>query len=541
MDDKPHIPETVLVRVWEEQRFIPEDLKTTSGLPIQVIRRGWRNRDNGPDFKDVLVRIGDQVYEGDVELHLEAADWSAHGHDTDPNYNRTILHVVLWDSPGVQTPACPDSPLIRKANGEEVPTTTVQHSLTESLDTLLEIFQCSDDRKHQRLLSCQTHIGEIPLEHILLRLRQMGRKRLYDRAQRFEKWIFPSTIPPLGRAQGGVESPSDHCLSERGQGWIFPFQQLLYEVICEGLGYSSNKCPFVELARRLPIAVVFSHLPKQYESNSTDCLHWIQAMLFGVSGLLPPGPQPGVQNSFCDGVQPLVYDDPETDEYITELRSLWEMMLPCLDVVPMQPEEWHFFRLRPSNFPTRRIAALSYLLLNYTIQPFFENYLRFFAMFSRHPDHETQQIRLLERTLEIPAAGYWKGRYRFGKPIFSNHDRVFLGKSRIRDMLISAVFPVLLLYALRTEQTDLEAQILKLYDIFPSPRQNRLTKAISEQLFAHRDTQSLKSPLEGGRGVFLLEGGAGGCFHTASIYQGMLHLYKHYCYLPACTECPFGG
>jgi len=508
MASRPHIPEAILVRIWEEQRFIPENLKTTTGLPVQIIKRGWRNHDSGPDFKDVLIRIGDQVYEGDVELHLKAADWSAHGHNTDPNYNRTILHVVLWESPGVQnlfcqgvqTSVCPKNPLIRKANGEDVPTAVVQHCLTESLNTLLETFRSSDDRKRQRMLSCRKHIGQIPGEQILTRLRQLGRERLYERARRFGKW----ENPPL-------------------------FQQLLYEAICEGLGYSGNKRPFVELARRFPIDVVFSHLPKQDGDNSTNHLHWIQAMLFGVSGLLPPE----VQNLFCD--------NPETIEYVTELRSLWEMLLPCFDVIPMKREDWHFFRLRPPNFPTRRIAALSYLLLNYTIQPLFENYLRLFAMLSGHHDHEAQQIRLLERTLEIPAAGYWKGRYVFGKPVFPSHDRMFIGKSRIRDIIISAVFPVLLLYALRTRQIGLKAQILKLYDIFPSPQQNRITKTISGQLFGHRDVQSLNSPLEGGCLQSPLEGGVGGCLHTASIYQGMLQLYKHYCYLPACAHCPFGS
>src|SRR5512136_835466 len=140
-----HIPESVLVRIWEAQAFQPDRLKTTTGIPIQVIKRGWRNHDDGPDFKNVLIRIGDQLYAGDVELHLEVADWSAHGHDTDPHYNQTILHVVLWESPHAPN-ANLSTPELKKANGESVPTIIVQHCLTETLDTLLENFRWSDRR-----------------------------------------------------------------------------------------------------------------------------------------------------------------------------------------------------------------------------------------------------------------------------------------------------------------------------------------------------------------------------------------------------------
>ena len=81
---KKHVPETVLSRIWEEQRFRAECLRTLDGLDVQIIRRGQRNTDNGPDFRQALIRIGQQVYAGDVELHLEITDWRAHGHDHDP-------------------------------------------------------------------------------------------------------------------------------------------------------------------------------------------------------------------------------------------------------------------------------------------------------------------------------------------------------------------------------------------------------------------------------------------------------------------------
>jgi uncharacterized protein DUF2851 len=61
-----------------------------------VMYQGRRGGGAGPDFRDaVLARAdGSRVY-GDVELHLRAANWHAHGHDSDPRYDGVVLHVVL--------------------------------------------------------------------------------------------------------------------------------------------------------------------------------------------------------------------------------------------------------------------------------------------------------------------------------------------------------------------------------------------------------------------------------------------------------------
>ena len=420
-------------------------------------------------------------------MHLEIRDWHTHGHAIDPNYNQTILHVVLW--PPNKTKKHTLHSQIYKANGEIVPTIIVQPYLSLPLEKLLALFQQADERKQQKLQQCRKTLEHTPWDWILLNLQELGQERLYERARRFKLWLKHAS-----------------------------FQQVLYEAICEGLGYTSNQRSFVKLARCLPLAEIMSHLPKQDYDHTINQLRWIQAMLFGASGLLPLLEElPGMQKSLlCHTIEP------ETIEYITELRSLWDMLAPCLNLKPLKYEDWHFFRLRPQNFPTRRIAALSYLILSYCVQPLFESYFQLFDLLSKHPEHRSDNIRLLERTLEVPTTDYWKGRYVFGKPVFPDHDRMFLGQSRIRDIVISAILPVFLLYALQTSRPKLESQILALYNIFPAPNWNRVTKTVSTQLFEHREIPITK-------------------IRTANIYQGMLQLYKHYCYLPACENCPFGG
>lgn len=488
MTKKP-VPETVLSRIWEEQRFRPECLHTLDGRDVQIIRRGQRNTDNGPDFRQALIRIGEQVEAGDVELHLEMTDWHGHGHDHDPAYNQTILHVVLRP---LTRPA--SSRPILTASGKSVPAIIVQDCLSDSLEQLTQRFQQADARTRAKIQRCQTTLQAIPLEARLTQVQHLGTVRLEERASRFAAWL------------------------EHGS-----FEHVLYEALCEGFGYASNKRPFRELARRLPLGYILSHLPSTgsgqvpgVPGRTISDLHWIQAMLFGAAGLLPSEKESsGAHTPVCAS------PDPETEHYIAELQALWNMLAPCLDVKPLPREAWHFFRLRPPNFPTRRIAALSYLIQSYTVQPLLAGYLNLFTLFAQHPASITQKFRLLEHTLEIPAAGYWKGRYVFGNLVFPDHDWLFLGRSRIRDILISAVLPVMLLYARRRGQPELEAEVFSLYEHFPAPSPNRVVKIITAQLF---DRQNLP----------------GSQRMTASLYQGMLHLYKHYCYLPACRSCPFG-
>ncbi|MBX5449390.1 MAG: DUF2851 family protein [Thermogemmatispora sp.] len=49
----------------------------------------------GPDVRDAVLHDGTQELVGDVELHVRASDWQAHGHQSDARYNNVILHVVL--------------------------------------------------------------------------------------------------------------------------------------------------------------------------------------------------------------------------------------------------------------------------------------------------------------------------------------------------------------------------------------------------------------------------------------------------------------
>jgi hypothetical protein len=74
------------------------------GRPYRVIYRGRAGLGPGPDFRDAIVAGPAGLLSGDVELHVRASDFRRHGHADDPAYNRVVLHVVLIDDVGWDTP-----------------------------------------------------------------------------------------------------------------------------------------------------------------------------------------------------------------------------------------------------------------------------------------------------------------------------------------------------------------------------------------------------------------------------------------------------
>jgi len=86
--------EELLHFIWRFRYFNQQGLFTETGETIQVLSPGECHADQGPDFKNARIRLGDRLCEGAVEIHVLTSDWIRHAHDRDPHYARTILHVV---------------------------------------------------------------------------------------------------------------------------------------------------------------------------------------------------------------------------------------------------------------------------------------------------------------------------------------------------------------------------------------------------------------------------------------------------------------
>ena len=89
-------PEKLLQKIWLRGEYARQGCRTVDGRDLEVIYPGKWNLLGGPDFKQARLRLGGIELTGDVELHLHARDWAAHGHAADPAYDRVVLHVVLF-------------------------------------------------------------------------------------------------------------------------------------------------------------------------------------------------------------------------------------------------------------------------------------------------------------------------------------------------------------------------------------------------------------------------------------------------------------
>jgi hypothetical protein len=96
--------EELLHFIWQFRYFNQRELTTETGDALFIHYPGDLNTDQGPDFRNARITIGDTGLEGPVELHLRATDWLRHGHTGDTHYKNVILHIV-WENDTVEPPA----------------------------------------------------------------------------------------------------------------------------------------------------------------------------------------------------------------------------------------------------------------------------------------------------------------------------------------------------------------------------------------------------------------------------------------------------
>lgn len=86
--------ERLLQYIWQFQYFNRSELQTTDGEEVVVILPGSLNKNQGPDFLNAKIKIGNTIFAGTIEVHCKASEWEKHQHHKDNNYRNVILHVV---------------------------------------------------------------------------------------------------------------------------------------------------------------------------------------------------------------------------------------------------------------------------------------------------------------------------------------------------------------------------------------------------------------------------------------------------------------
>jgi hypothetical protein len=89
--------ERLLQFIWQEMYFNRAALETVGGGQLQILSAGIINTQQGPDFTQAKILLDGVLWAGTIELHCKSSQWFQHRHNTDPNYQTVILHVVWED------------------------------------------------------------------------------------------------------------------------------------------------------------------------------------------------------------------------------------------------------------------------------------------------------------------------------------------------------------------------------------------------------------------------------------------------------------
>jgi len=65
--------EDFLHYIWRLKRFDLIQLQTTEGENIEIVQVGEHNHNAGPDFTNARIRIGDTLWAGNIEIHINSS------------------------------------------------------------------------------------------------------------------------------------------------------------------------------------------------------------------------------------------------------------------------------------------------------------------------------------------------------------------------------------------------------------------------------------------------------------------------------------
>jgi hypothetical protein len=439
----PAIPERRVLELWQSALQNRTDLVTEESGPVTIIYPGRPNDGRGADLKDAVIATGQGVYKGDIEIHVKSSAWREHGHHQDPAYNSVILHVVQENDQAGQ-PA-------RLQNGLTVPT--------------LALSRFSEEQAARRLTTAFTPVLTSPCavnpQTITRNLEEAGVTRYWLKAGEYEEFLVQ-------------QNPG----------------QVLYRAMMTALGYSRNKVPMAKLAGVIPLA----ELENITAGAAPDeiCLMQLEARLLGGAGLLP-----GQRPDTCRL-------KPPASAYQIALEQKWQN---SGGAAQMSFTEWEFYKVRPGNYPTRRIAAMSVLLTRFRKRGLLEELYKVI----------TDGGDGLADNLAVKAEGFWGDWVDFGLPL-KGPAPALAGAERAGEIAINAVLPFYTAWGHFSGRDTLADRALSLYSQYPAGAENSLEKHMRRQLGL---------PLK--------------LVNTALKRQGLLHVYKTWCTQGQCGSCPLGG
>ncbi len=247
----------------------------------------------------------------------------------------------------------------------------------------------------------------------------------------------------------------------------FDWEDALYKLLMRYFGLKVNNEAFETLANLLPFKTLLKH---------ADNLLQVEAMLMGCAGFL--------EADF-------------TEEYPLLLKREFAVMKAKFNLLTMPAERWKFMRMRPSNFPTIRLAQMAQLIHKNG------------CLFSKIREaKDTAEVKAL---FDVAASEYWETHWRFDVPTESKLKH--LGDATADILMINAVVPLLFCYGkLHKDESVGETAIQFLEE----------TEAEDNAAIRHYVQCGIK-------------------VENAMQTQALLHLYNMYCKRKRCLECRIGA
>lgn len=226
--------EDFLHYLWKFKKFDTLNLKTSNGEDILIGNVGQYLKVAGPDFFNAQIKIGNQKWAGNVEIHLKSSDWYVHHHERDAAYENVILHVV-WEH---------DTEIFR-SNNTEIPVLELKQYVDKEI---VNNYQSLVAQKSW--IFCEKDLNTIPEFTFVNWLERL----FFDRLERKSKNIYS-------------------LLEKTNQDW----EAVLFCLLAKNFGLNTNGEIFFKIVQSIPFSII------RKESFEVENL---EALIFGNAGLL---------------------------------------------------------------------------------------------------------------------------------------------------------------------------------------------------------------------------------------------------------------
>ena len=227
--------EDFLHYIWKQRKFNLAKLVTTNNESVLVKSTGMHNHFAGPDFFNSQVIIGNQLWAGNVEIHVKSSDWYVHNHEKDENYDNVILHVV-WEH---------DTDIFRKDNSA-IPTLELKNVIDATvLENYKKLFSNSS-----KWINCENDFPDI--DDFLLK-----------------NWLERLYIERLEKKSEVIEV----LLLKSSNNW----EAVLFNLLAKNFGLNINGEAFLSMSQSIDFTII-----RKLQSNQQH----LEALFFGQIGLL---------------------------------------------------------------------------------------------------------------------------------------------------------------------------------------------------------------------------------------------------------------